>query len=45
VGGRLRTALVALLALIVLSMFMVAGSLDPPSRLKTRPPTATAGPR
>jgi hypothetical protein len=44
VGGRLSTVVLALLALLVLSTFMVAGSLDPPSRLKARPATATAAP-
>jgi hypothetical protein len=45
VRSRLSTIVVALLALIVLGLFMVAGALDPPSRLKTRPATATTASR
>jgi hypothetical protein len=39
--GRKAKITVAVLVLIVLGFFLYAGALDPPSRLRTRPNTAT----
>jgi hypothetical protein len=39
--GRKAKVAVAVLFLIVLGFFLYAGALDPPSRLRSRPNTAT----
>lgn len=41
---RLRTVVLAVLAAILLTFFLIAGALDPPSRLRERPNTATPKP-
>jgi hypothetical protein len=39
--GRRATIVLGVLLLVVLGFFLYAGALDPPSRLRTRPNTAT----
>ena len=39
--GRVGTIVVVALMLLALGLFLVAGAMNPPSRLKERPATAT----
>lgn len=39
--GRVQAIVLAAATLVILGAFLVAGSPDPPARLKTRPATAT----